>query len=449
MTNRGYHSDFFTPASRCEEIGGRLLWFDDVTVTDFIHHQLQELLMKTCESCSFLWIGLLQSVNYDNLYFWKRTTNETLKQCKAAVSTTKCFDNVNKTECELLGCCYRNQSCFYSGNTAKDILNEYVDLNTTIHPFHRAGNTSYRHCVGLQKIPFRNMWVLRTVDCKFNRLPENGFLCQYRCDVTVSVPTVKSIPIVLDKCSSLQSQCQPISGRNSCFEVVHSNKSSGWFESAAECEMRGGRLLWLDNANLDELIKNQADPVMQQICPNCTFMWIGLMQSIHNDNKFFWKRIQNETQTQCHVRPSNIMCYRNATKEECELMGCCFLGNSCLYPDNVAIDRHNEFHSLGSVNYTGNRRCVGISKNRYGWYFSINECSKRIPYEHGYFCEFQCGVARPGPQTSTQEMLKDLLSATTDSSMDTSILPTTASKMMSHILLDQTVDGTSASFTYE
>ena len=156
VTNSGLHSDFFTPASRCEGSGGRLLWLHDVSIIEFIHNQLQTLITQNCENCYFLWIGLLQSINDDKLYFWKRSRKDTIKQCHVAISTTKCLDNVSQTECELLGCCYRKQSCFYPDNVTKDFLNEHVDFNISIVPIHQAENASYRHCVGLQRNPFGN-----------------------------------------------------------------------------------------------------------------------------------------------------------------------------------------------------------------------------------------------------------------------------------------------------
>ena len=455
MTNSAYNSGFFTPASRCEDSGGRLLWLDDVMVTDFIHHQLHELLMKTCESCSFLWIGLLQSVNNDKLYFWKRTRQETLKQCNADVSTTKCYDNVNEAECELLGCCYKNQSCFYPGNTTNDSQNEYVDYNTTIHPFHRPyhppENSPYRHCVGLQRDPFRNMWVLRTVDCKSNLPQTNGFLCQYSCN-TVSVQTLESTQIGSDKCNSLQSQCQPISGRNSCFEVVHSNKSSGWFTSAAECESRGGRLLWLNDLNVTQFMKFEADAEMRQVCLNCTYMWIGLMQSVFNDSTFFWKRTQTETLAQCHERKSNVACAFNVTKVQCELLGCCFAVNGCLYPGNVEMDRRNELTNGFNIyaNFPGHRRCAGLYRAaREYWIFTlVDDCSRMVTDEQGYFCEFRCGSNWPGPQLSNSSMLDDL-SPTTESPSDLSTLTTSAPKKVPYVSLDQTSNSAFAGFTHQ
>ena len=453
VSNSGYHSDFFNPASRCEESGGRLLWLDDVSITDFTHSQLPVLLSKTCKSCSFFWIGLLQSINNDKLYFWKRTKFETLKQCNEGISNLKCFDNVNQTECELLGCCYRNKNCFYPGNTTKDLLNEYVVVNSTITPFHHARNdSSFRYCVGLQRYWYEK-WILRTVDCKSNAMPTNGFLCQHECDNHLTDITVKPPLYDADKCNHVNSQCQHISGRtsgrNSCFEVVQSNMSSSWFESAAECELRGGRLMWLDNPNFDMLMNYNAESLMRNNCPNCTFMWIGLMQSVYNDTLFFWKRTQNETQTQCHTRPSNVTCFLNATKEQCGILGCCFRENRCLYPNNVDLDRNNVFHSFSSIDYSRNRRCVGIFKHpalKDQWLFSVNECSKNILYEHGYFCEFQCNDNKLEARTSTPGKLTDLL--TTISSFYSSVLPTVASKMTSYAPVVKTASGTAVSFSH-
>ena len=404
VSNSGYHSDFFNPASRCEGSGGRLLWLDDVSITDFTRNQLQMLLTKTCNSCSFFWIGLLQSISNDKLYFWKRTKIETLKQCNEGISNLKCFDNVNQTECELLGCCYRNKNCFYPGNTTKDLLNEYVVVNSTITPFHHARNdSSFRYCVGLQRYWYEK-WILRTVDCKSNAMPTNGFLCQHKCDNHLTNLTLKPPLYDVGNCNVLHSQCQRISGRNSCFEVVQSNISNGWFDSAAECELRGGRLQWLKYPGLDqvnEFMKFQAGPVMQQLCPNCTFMWIGLMQSVFNDSNFFWKRTRNETQAQCYTRASNVTCHLNVTEEQCELLGCCFQGNRCLYPGNVDSDRRNEIHSLGANNPTRGRRCVGLKKYSGQWNYFITGCFSSITYEHGYFCEFECDGNKLESQTLT------------------------------------------------
>ena len=180
--------------------------------------------------------------------------------------------------------------------------------------------------------------------------------------------------------------------------------------------MRGRTLLWLYDTNITQFMKFEAGSVIRHVCPNCTFMWIGMMQSVLKDYKFFWKRTQQETQTICHKSVSNITCEFNVTKEQSEILGCCFSGYSCSYPGDVKMDRRKEFnelnHALHGSSSPGYRRCVGLHKvsvNGEYWIFSVDVCSRNIPYEHGYFCEFRCGSSWPVPKLSTTSMVMSYL----------------------------------------
>ena len=92
--------------------------------------------------------------------------------------------------------------------------------------------------------------------------------------------------------SSLK-RCYPIPWRNSCLKLEHSNQSSNWFSSASACERDGGRLLWLFHQNVQTFMNQNTKSIKRTDCPNCTFLWIGLMQSTLHDDNFFWKRTQN------------------------------------------------------------------------------------------------------------------------------------------------------------
>ena len=61
-----------------------------------------------------------------------------------------------------------------TGNLTTDFKNQY----------HFHGNVltksdSYRHCVGLQRRGQQNVWKLRTVHCRGDGLPINGYICEY------------------------------------------------------------------------------------------------------------------------------------------------------------------------------------------------------------------------------------------------------------------------------
>ena len=81
-------------------------------------------------------------------------------------------------------------------------------------------------------------------------------------------------------------------GRNSCVSIESSTGDGSWFTAAKTCESDGGRLLWLYDMNVTEFMTHYFGSFGKQ-CKNCTFMWIGLIQSTFQDNHFFWKRTTN------------------------------------------------------------------------------------------------------------------------------------------------------------
>ena len=87
--------------------------------------------------------------------------------------------------------------------------------------------------------------------------------------------------------------CVPIHGRNSSVEVVQSRNNSNWFDSVRACEKNGGRLIWLNDKNFTFFLKRNVGALLSTYCQNCTFLWLGLMQSAFHDDIFFWKRTHN------------------------------------------------------------------------------------------------------------------------------------------------------------
>ena len=72
--------------------------------------------------------------------------------------------------------------------------------------------------------------------------------------------------------------------------MQNSSRDSNWFVSANACESAGGRLLWLYDKNITNFMTSNS---VSQKCKNCSFVWIGLMQSVDKDGDFFWKRRKN------------------------------------------------------------------------------------------------------------------------------------------------------------
>ena len=88
--------------------------------------------------------------------------------------------------------------------------------------------------------------------------------------------------------------CVPFLGHNSSsVEVVQIRNNSSWFDSVRACENHGGRLIWLNDKNFSTFLTREISSLVSRFCHNCTFMWLGLMQSTFNDDNFFWKRTLN------------------------------------------------------------------------------------------------------------------------------------------------------------
>ena len=45
------------------------MWLHDTNITEFATSQLKILKQSNCSSCSFFWIGLVQSLAKDDIYF--------------------------------------------------------------------------------------------------------------------------------------------------------------------------------------------------------------------------------------------------------------------------------------------------------------------------------------------------------------------------------------------
>ena len=75
ITQNTGNADWFSSASDCESTGGRLVWLHDTNISEFATTQLKTLQQSHCSFCSFFWIGLVQSLGKDDIYFWKRPRN--------------------------------------------------------------------------------------------------------------------------------------------------------------------------------------------------------------------------------------------------------------------------------------------------------------------------------------------------------------------------------------
>lgn len=86
--------------------------------------------------------------------------------------------------------------------------------------------------------------------------------------------------------------CFRIRENKSCIRIHHNRGNANWFTSVESCEKAGGRLLWLYDTNITEFMET-LDNLTRLECANCQYLWIGLVQSVSQDEKYFWKRTKN------------------------------------------------------------------------------------------------------------------------------------------------------------
>ena len=91
----------------------------------------------------------------------------------------------------------------------------------------------------------------------------------------------------------MPTECFSIRNNKSCITVTPNTGNSDWYTSSSACETSGGRLLWLHDVNITDFTNNHLLSIINSNCTGCSFLWIGLMHSVYQDNNYFWKRTKN------------------------------------------------------------------------------------------------------------------------------------------------------------
>ncbi|XP_060588731.1 uncharacterized protein LOC132744130 [Ruditapes philippinarum] len=175
--------------------------------------------------------------------------------------------------------------------------------------------------------------------------------------------------------------CKATTNNSTCVTAAENGTELTWFDMQAKCSENNGSLVHSE----DSITKTQL--LLNNSSGNFTYIRTGLLMSIDNDNKTFWR---DPKQKPICGNVNTSVCLSDANETLCQSVGCCWLNVSCQYPaENQNVTEYKEIQVYGTP---VNRQCVGFNRDpkSNNWTVTAYDCFETGNDTTGFVCEYEC-----------------------------------------------------------